>query len=47
MVKMVTGSIWKKEKTKIATDPFKTKSNNDKIGIIEAIKYTLKILAIA
>jgi hypothetical protein len=45
--KISIGLISKNEKTKIATDPFKTKSKIDSIGMREAIKYILVIPAIA
>ena len=47
IVKIRIGSTPKKLKTQIATVPFKTKSNTDNIGTIEAIIYIDEIAEIA
>lgn len=43
---ILSSSISKKEKIKTATALFKSTSNKDKIGIIDAIKYIAAIAAI-
>ena len=47
IVTIMLGLILKKEKIQIAIEPFKMKSNTDKIGVIEAIKYTPPMEVIA
>ena len=47
IVTIVLGLMLKKEKIQIAIEPFKMKSNTDKIGVIEAIKYTPPMEVIA
>ena len=44
---IVGGLMLKNEKIQIAIEPFKTKSNTDKKGVIEAIKYTALMEEIA